>query len=95
MTKEHYIKLIQDIKNKKDFYVGQVGDLLVVKNSKGEKRVLSGHKDDWFGYQLVVDYPDYDPITGEIRGRLAINDKLVKCETLIDVKRVADDISIS
>lgn len=50
MTKEHYIKLIQDIKNKKDFYVGQVGDLLVVKNSKGEKRVLSGHKDDWFGY---------------------------------------------
>lgn len=95
MTKEHYNKLIQDIKNDKDFYVGQVDDLLVVKNSKDEKRVLSGHKDDWFGYWLVVDHPDYDPITGEVRGRLAVEDKLVRCETLIDVKRVADDLPIS
>ena len=95
MTKEHYNDLIQEIKNDKDFYVGQVGNLLIVKNSKGEERVLSGHDDAWFGYWLVVDHPDYDPITGKVRGRLAVDDTHVRCETLIDVKRAADDLSIS
>ena len=42
MTKEHYDNLIQEVKNDKDFYVGQVvnlrGDeLLIVKNSKAKK----------------------------------------------------------
>ena len=95
MTKEHYNELIEVIKNDKDFYIGQVGDLLIVKNSKGKKRVLSGHKDDGqFGYWLVIDHPDYDLKTGKVKGRLGLYDK-PKCETLIDVKRAADDLSIS
>lgn len=95
MTKEHYNDLIQEIKNDKDFYVGQVDDLLIVKNSKGEKRVLSKGEDNWFGYWLEVNTPAYD-LSGKINGALRAGQKgYAKCEKLEDIKRVVDGLSIS